>query len=121
MWVFTLDGFYSVAFHERCCEPHEVVVQSPARRDLERLLERLRVLGVETVHDLQIMQIDGTEYGYGAVVERALWRRYLARQVEEITYGTFTPTARHGHPRRTATYFDVWSRLYRWQDEERAT
>jgi hypothetical protein len=73
MWVFTLDGFYSVVQQSEFCSPDEVVVRSRVREDLERMLARLERVSVDGEEPPPILSFVGTDYAYRAVVKRLEW------------------------------------------------
>jgi hypothetical protein len=98
-----------------------VVVRSRVRRDLERFLDQLEALGLEQSGAPEILEFVGTDYAYRTVVKRDVWSRYLVRKGEEVKYETFKTTAAGDDHVRSRAYFDVWSRLYLWQDEDSAS
>jgi hypothetical protein len=120
VWVFTVDGFYSVVRQDDFCQEDEVVVRARVRRDLERFLQKLEAVGAEGLAGREILEGVGTDYAFRTVVKRAEWSRYLAVSGEETTYPTFKSLAAAGDSHRSAAYYAVWSRLYEWQETDGA-
>jgi hypothetical protein len=118
VWVFTVDGFYSVVRQDDFCEEDEVVVRSRVRRDLERFLEKLEAIGAGGLAGGEILEGVGTDYACRTVVKRAGWSRYLAVSGEETTYPTFKSLAAAGDSDRSDAYYAVWSRMYEWQETD---
>jgi hypothetical protein len=86
MWVFTVDGFYSVFQQTEFCSPDEVVVRSRVREDLERMLARLERVFVDGEVPPSILSFVGTDYAYRAVVKRSEWADYLKGAGKDVTY-----------------------------------
>ena len=119
MWVFTLDGFYSVVQQREFCSPDEVVVRSRVREDLDRMLARLERVSVDCEEPPPVLSFVGTDYAYRAVVKRSEWADYLKGAGEGVTYPSFKDRATSGDPARRAVYGEVWERMWRWQQERR--
>jgi hypothetical protein len=117
MWVFTLDGFYSVVQQAEFCSPDEVVVRTRVREDLERVLAQLERVSAYGDEPPEILSFVGTDYAYRAVVKLTEWSDYLAKAGRDIRYPSFKDRAAREDPARRAVYGEVWERLWQWQQE----
>jgi hypothetical protein len=105
MWIFTIDGFYSVVQHRD--HPEEMVVRARVEADLERMLTRLRHRTFETT--IPIEHTPEGDYAYRCFLTKNEWALYLSRAVEATDYPNFKDEVakRLGHD-RADVYLDVW-------------
>lgn len=115
MWMFTVDGFYSVV-QDRYCEQGELTVRARCLVDLEHLQIRLREwMGIEAA----TLEIKDADYRYRMTIPREAWGEYLKRSAEEINYNNFKFVALKNDPPRSRAYHSCWAALRDWQDEAR--
>lgn len=103
MWVFTLDGFFSIVKDQ--LRPGRLLVRGRIKGQIERAFPRARVLETPT-----------NDYPYRASLTEDQVDRYMSKQVNRIRYGNFKAAL------RDATYhnacLDVWLAMRRAQDRE---
>ncbi len=81
MWIFTRDGFFSIAANTFCA-PGEVAVRSRRREHLEHLMARH---GVEA----PILVFENADYRYRIQIPKTLWGEILRQEAESLDYGSF--------------------------------
>ncbi|MDZ5455278.1 NUDIX domain-containing protein [Azohydromonas lata] len=112
MWIITPLGFFSIVCKNGDEAAGTLTVRARVRSDLEALRETaLPTLG-------PIMGGQGTDYAWRASAPREQVQAALARLASDIDYANFKSevAARQGR-RRSDLYQDVWSVLYRLQDD----
>jgi hypothetical protein len=105
VWLFTLDGFYSVVADRD--DPSRLLVRTRDADDAQRMAERLGVSAVSTPAS------EGYDYAYRMFVARETFAKALADEALGITYDNFKNAVhdRRGS-KRAAIYSRVWSLLY---------
>lgn len=109
MWIFTVDGFYSVVQHNKNSD----MVQIRARRrdDLERLSV---ATGVDSA---DIIKIDDADYRWRLNVHREDFADYTSRAVYNIRYETNVKgTLSRNDKKRKSAMMDVWRAMYKLQE-----
>ena len=100
MWVFNVDGFFSVVQSDR--DPELVMVRARFREDLERVAKKL---GAEKIHDTP-----KNDYPFRVYVKKTAWADYLLTSAQEIDYTNFKNRALKGASRdRSDRYHAVWA------------
>lgn len=110
MWVFTVEGFYSVV--KKDCAEDEVLVRSRQRADLVRLGEKLSL-------KVQIQEKAGTDYRFRTVLKKEQWAEYLADAALSLDYPNFKATVPKQDFRRHEAYLRCWEALFEWQEGSR--
>jgi len=110
MWIFTIDGFFSVVKDDYCAE-WEVMVRARLRKDLVRLAKVVGLKGKD------ILRIDHADYRYRLKLPKDFWVSYLARKAEGIDYPNFKNTVPAKDHARHEAYMGCWAALRRWQEE----
>jgi hypothetical protein len=108
MWLFTIDGFFSVVQDDYCSE-EGLMVRARWRKDLERLSDKIG-------RRLDIKTIDKADYRYRAKVKKNEWINYCARSASEIDYPTVKGTIAADDPGRSRAYIAVWHALLTAQE-----
>jgi hypothetical protein len=80
MWIFTLDGFYSVVQDHK--DPMIVWVRARAYEDLERLRKKLKV-------KTKIRKTPDHDYAYRVRMHKKRWRSYVNKAVTDVQYTNF--------------------------------
>jgi hypothetical protein len=103
MWLVTSIGFFSVVAHDH--DRRTVLVRARAREDLEALRRRY-------LPDLEIVENEGSDYRYRALLERSEWEHAAERLAADIDYPNFKDAVhdRQG-PDRARLYMRIWSTL----------
>lgn len=110
MWIFTLDGFFSAVQDKD--DPDRIMVRSRKKGDLVNMLARLEM------QDIDILDWIGADYAYRVFIPRLEWRRYLETMSDGLDYTNFKAAAvDYKDHSRSAVYYDVWRRLYEWQEK----
>lgn len=109
MWIFTMDGFFSVV-QDDYCEQDGLMVRARWKKDLERLAEKIG-------RDLDIKIINHADYRFRTKVTKNEWINYCARSASEIDYPNVKGTIASDDPERSRAYIAVWHALYKAQEE----
>ena len=101
MWIFNLDGFFSVVEHRD--HPSMVMIRARYREDLKNVARKIGGCVRHTpTHD----------YPYRMICLKERWVVYMADSAAKIDYGNFKDAAlRHAGDRRTAQYHKVWATM----------
>jgi hypothetical protein len=115
MWVFTLDGFFSIVAHTEL--PNHLLVRARDRDDIQRLAGWLARQG----HPVEPRHTPEGDYAWRLVAPRALVARYLATTVADIDYPNFKNAVakQRGHD-RAVIYSQVWLDMLALQPEDPA-
>lgn len=107
MWIFTVDGFFSVVEKRSDKGSGKVHVRARVREDLVRFCAMMKIRN-------KIFFDDRADYPYRVITSNVTWARYLERSALEIDYDNFKSCikARHGAQRETV-YLQIWSLLQR--------
>lgn len=101
MWVFTIDGFYSVVQYTP--DPTKVLVRARSYKDAQVIHDRVGVPVQTTPH---------ADYGWRLVVPREDWAQYLAQSTFELDYPNFKDAIHRQHGwQRASLYSDVWQTM----------
>lgn len=112
MWIFTLDGFFSTVQDKD--DAGRIMVRSRIKEDLENMLARL------DSQETEILAWVGADYAFRVFIPRAEWRRYLETMSDDLDYTNFKNAAvSHDDYARSQAYYDIWRRLYDWQEKSR--
>jgi len=106
MWLFTVDGFFSVVKDSYCGED-DLMVRARAREDLERFCDRM------AIDPGGILELPNADYRFRIKVHRGRWVAYAGCMAYEIDYSNFKNTF-NDHPRHRA-YMECWQALHDWQ------
>jgi len=113
MWVFTDDGFYSVA-KDSYCSKDTVMVRARVKDDLERLFD---VIYKKQSKRPRIKTIDHSDYRFRAEIVQQYWAAYLYEKGNTIDYPTvkdnIIPERNH---KRSKYYYQIWNSLCQLQD-----
>ncbi len=113
MWIFSMDGFFSVV--SKHCGPDEVLVRTRRRSDMNRFLERIGRT------DIPVLEISGSDYAFRTKVPRDLWAEYLSDHASaDIDYDNFRVALELLYPddsQRREAYHRVYEIMAAWQDE----
>jgi hypothetical protein len=111
MWLFCVQGFYSVV--ENQDDPGFLIVRTRVRRDLEALSEQ--------IPDLVPFRIYDADYPWRAVVSRTQWQRALIQIAAEIDYERFqTAVAAREPGQRAEVYARVFDEIHALDDSDEA-
>jgi hypothetical protein len=104
MWVFLIDGFYSVVADRD--NRHQLLVRCRDKDDAQRMAERLGVTVLATPES------DGYDYAYRMRVDRNTFANVLADEARNIPYGNFKNEVadKRGYT-RAKVYGQVWGLL----------
>lgn len=81
MWIFTRDGFFSVAA-TKFCQPGEVAVRARKKEHLENLMARHAI-------QAEILSFPEADYRYRIQIPRDEWGRALRSEADCLDYGSF--------------------------------
>lgn len=81
MWIFTRDGFFSVAA-TRHCQPGEVAVRAMKKEHLENLMARHGIAA-------EILRFPEADYRYRIQIPRQVWGKALEAEANALDYGSF--------------------------------
>lgn len=104
MWLMTKHGFYSIV-RKKSGEFH---VRSRERHDLESLLQRVPLPGVE------IQTSSATDYSHRIIVGREMVLKILQFLGETLDYGNFKEMI-HENPdqsQKTTAYGEIWKVMF---------
>jgi hypothetical protein len=101
MWLFTVDGFFSVV--SKGCRPDQLMVRARVRADLARAFPKSKITTSQS-----------TDYRYRTIVTRKALVALLARTVEKLDYANFKDTVKDGA--RHEAYLRVWNAMYALQE-----
>jgi len=114
MWIFTKDGFYSVA-QDAYCNEEQVTARARVRLDLERLQAWCKKNGLDKGQN--ILKIDHADYRYRVIMPKDTWAKYAFTMAAEIDYPTVKDNIVPSNESvRKNAYYGVWNELYSWQD-----
>jgi hypothetical protein len=112
MWVLTPEGFFSAVAH--LDNPELVVVRSRVLADSEKLAERVTQWRRtnKAGRRVKVEAYRGSDYPWRVIITKHEWTRFLAAQVDDVTYTNFKNevTKRQGAARHDI-YARVWSVL----------
>ena len=109
MWLFTVNGFFSVVQHKD--RPNRIIVRSRVYEDLARFC------GYLPDPDSAIKSIDsnsGTDYAHRIIVKRKHFVSAMVDFAEEVDYPNFKDEVHHYSKvwkegdNRNSVYFDIW-------------
>ena len=109
MWIFTRDGFFSIAATP-FCKPGDVAVRCRRRDHLVKLMSRH---GLET----EILCVDNSDYKYRIQIPRDLWAGILRDEAAGIDYASFKDSlvAANADSDYLRAMFTTWSVLHKMQ------
>jgi len=81
MWIFTRDGFFSLAVTP-FCKPGEVAVRARRREHIENLMARHAI-------QAEIMVFTEADYRFRIHLPRAEWGRIMQAEGEGLDYESF--------------------------------
>ena len=127
MWLFTTDGFYSVACARQGdgskaqpVDPDRMMIRARRREHLVRLIERFD----ELMGDAAIIETPDADYRYRCFVAKSVWTEVASQLAAEIDYDNFkSAVARHlgssvDASRYVELLHEVWDVMYRLQPKE---
>jgi hypothetical protein len=101
MWLFTVDGFFSVV--SKGCRPDQLMVRARVRADLARAFPKAKITTSQS-----------TDYRFRVVVTRKAVTALLARTVDKLTYANFKDTVKDAG--RHQAYMRVWNAMFALQE-----
>lgn len=102
MWLFGIDGFYSVVQHK--AHRDTLLIRSRVRKDLERLRKYIPALRV--FNDRQ----GACDYKYRAFVEKDVFAKAILAMVQDINYPNFKDCVKERLGQdRSNLYMQIWS------------
>ncbi|MBF0102217.1 MAG: hypothetical protein HQK77_15055 [Desulfobacterales bacterium] len=114
MWVFTMDGFYSVVQKAYDKEQGTVTVRARCRADLEKMLGRVN-------ESSEIIVSKNTDYRFRVSIPRHIWKLYLDMAAESLDYDNFkTASCSHSALRHNA-YMTCWQAMREFQEYHHKT
>jgi len=112
MWIFTRDGFFSVAA-TKFCQPGEVAVRARKKEHLESLIAR---------HGLKadILTFPEADYRYRIQIPREEWGKALQNEAVDLDYHSFKDAMADAGA--SADYlramFSTWDIIHKIQTQE---
>ena len=105
MWVFTLDGFFSVVQKGWDKDTETVQVRGRNRVDLERFVKRINIRD-------KVIETPKGDYPFRVVTTRQVWGKYLENIAGTIAYDNFKQEVEVQDGSNCADiYLRVWSEL----------
>jgi hypothetical protein len=105
MWVFTLDGFFSVVQKGWDKDTDTVQVRGRNRVDLERFVQRMNLQD-------KVIETPKADYPFRVVTTRQVWGKYLDKMASMIAYENFKHEVEvQDGASRADIYLRVWSEL----------
>lgn len=104
MWIFTVDGLFSVVKSD-VCKAGEVAVRGRSRMDLERLKAALNL-------DATILSSGCADYEFCVRIPAKRLGAYLAAVAEGVDYDNFKDASAKADARRMAALIDCWQACY---------
>jgi hypothetical protein len=99
VWVFTIDGFFSVVENQK--HSKKVLVRARYHEDLVKFA---KAVGLK-----KVWHTPKYDYPYRVSVPKKTWKEYLARSAMNIDYSNFKEAAlKDATDRRARQYLDVW-------------
>ncbi|WP_243357902.1 hypothetical protein [Fundidesulfovibrio terrae] len=112
MWIFSRDGFFSVAA-TKFCQPGEVAVRARKKEHLESLMERHGI-------SAEILTFPEADYRYRIQIPKEIWGRALQDEANDLDYNSFKDAMAQAG--MSADYlramFSTWSIIHKIQTEE---
>ena len=112
MWIFSRDGFFSVAA-TKFCKPDEVAVRARKREHLESLMER---------HGLKadILVFPEADYRYRIHITREQWAKALQEEAMCLDYNSFKDAmaAAGASADYLRAMFSTYATIHKIQSEE---
>jgi len=101
MWIFNLDGFFSVVEHRD--HPSMVMIRARYQEDLKNVARKIGgFIRCTPDHD----------YPYRMTCPKERWVVYMADSAAKIDYGNFKDAAlRNADDQRIAQYHEVWATM----------
>ena len=111
MWLFTQVGFFSIVKKDG---EGIVTVRSRSRSDMVQLCKQYLPKYSDKIH-----ASEETDYRYRIFVDQNEFARVAAQLVQDIDYPNFKNRVHTAQgPNRAHCYADVWSAVYRLQQQE---
>jgi hypothetical protein len=114
MWIYTIDGFFSVVMHNE--HPNQVMVKARNRAHLERVID-----WINFQHRLNIKIIESQDWDFvvRAGVPKSVWADYLKRVTNDLDYtgNVKGNIMENTDPELGHAMFDVWDRMVAYQRE----
>jgi hypothetical protein len=112
MWIFTRDGFFSIAA-TKFCQPGDVAVRARKKEHLENLMARH---GLEA----EILIFPEADYRYRIQISKEMWGKTLEAEAKGLDYSSFKDAMEEAL--LSADYlramFSTWSTIHKIQTEE---
>jgi len=116
MWIFIRDtGFFSIVQNDRC-QPGELVIRARCRGDLDKLQEKLLA---DYGFAGKVIDTPKADYNCRMFAARSIVAQAIAQAVTDITYDNFKNTIPSAETARHDAYFNVWSAMNQWQQQQR--
>lgn len=109
MWLFTRDGFFSIAATP-FCKPGDVAVRCRRKEHIEKLISRHNL-------DAEILCVENSDYKYRIQIPRALWANILKAEAQDIDYPSFKDSlvAAGADSEYLRAMFTTWGVLHKMQ------
>jgi hypothetical protein len=105
MWVFTLDGFFSVVQKDWDKDTDIVQVRGRNKGDLERFVQRMNL------HE-KLIETPEADYHFRVITTRQVWGKYLDQMARSISYDNFKHEVEvQDGVSRADIYLRVWGEL----------
>jgi hypothetical protein len=117
MWIFTIDGFFSVV-NDNYCGHDEVMVRARCKDDLKRMLQRLHGKQCDRLKlDDGILDIKHADYRFRTKLLKRDWMYYVSIMAMEIDYSTVKDNLCPDHYKeRGDAMYECWGGMLRFQD-----
>ena len=105
MWIFNMDGFFSVVEHRD--HPSMVLVRARYQKDLETVAKKVGA---------RMWPTPDQDYPYRLFCSKKQWVKYIAHSAAKIDYDNFKNAAlKNADDRRSAQYHEVWATMAGWR------
>lgn len=112
MWIFTRDGFFSVAA-TKFCQPEDVAIRARKREHLEGLMARHSI-------ESEILVFPEADYRFRIQIPKSLWGQVMLEEAMTLDYNSFKDAMADSGA--SADYlramFTIWSTVHKIQTEE---
>lgn len=81
MWLFTRDGFFSIAATP-FCKPGDVAIRCRRKEHITKLIARHKL-------DAEILCVENSDYKYRIQIPRTLWAKVVEAEAQAIDYASF--------------------------------
>ena len=108
MWLFTIDGFFSIV-QDKYCASDEVMVRARCKEDLINLLNRIGLAKSE------ILEINYADYRFRVKLKKKNLANAVSETIMQINYPNFKNTLDYHDYNRYIAYSECWKAMHQWQ------